>query len=161
MSDLNHDDKQAESVWAGEADSIASTGNANVELIGRVYDEVWNQGNMSAVNELVSPSYVNHDWPPGTLGGRDGYKEVVKTFRDAFPDLVMTLDQTMAEGDRVAIRVTARGTHEGDFFGFPATNKEVSFGGMVFTRVENEMIAEGWEITDQLALVQQIGGHEG
>jgi steroid delta-isomerase-like uncharacterized protein len=155
MSDPDHDPKRAESIWAGEFDS-ADSSSETADFLTRLFNEIWNQGNLDAVTEFVTPSFVNHDWPPNIPSGIEGYKEVVNTFRTGFPDLKMTLAQVVSEGNRVATRIKLEGTHRGNFFGFEPTDKFVSFGGMQFSRIENGKLTESWEIVDMAAVAQQL-----
>jgi predicted ester cyclase len=82
----------------------------------------------------------------------------VAMFRSAFPDIQFTLDHILAEGDRVAIRLTGRGTHRGVFMGIAPTGKQVSFGGMAFIRLQNGKFAERWGLSDMPGLMQQLSG---
>lgn len=149
--------KMAQRIWLGEQGLNTDLADTNVQLVRRFFDEVWNKGNLSVVDELLTQNYVDHNQPPGSLRGRKGYKTTVNMFRSAFPDIQFTLDQILAEGDRLAIRLTGRGTHQGSFMGVPPTGKQVSFGGMTFVRFENGQVAERWGISDIPGLMQQLG----
>ncbi len=151
----------AERIWAGELDPGLGQAEKNVELVRRFFEEVWNKGNFSVVDELLAPNYADHSLPPGAPRGRNGYKASVNMFRSAFPDIHFSLDQVLAEGDRVAIRLTGRGTHRGLFMGIPPTGKEVSFGGMTFICLENGKVIERWGISDIPGLMQQLAGGAG
>jgi steroid delta-isomerase-like uncharacterized protein len=148
----------AERVWSGEIDpGKGANADDNVALVQRFFEEVWNKGNLSVVDELLAANYVDYNQPPGAPRGRLGYKASVNMFRSAFPDIRFTLDQILAEGDRVALRLTGRGTHRGVFMGVPPTGKQVTFGGMTFIRVENGKVTERWGISDIPGLMQQLG----
>jgi steroid delta-isomerase-like uncharacterized protein len=133
----------------------------NKAIVRRISEEVWNQGKLNVADELYASDYVDHNAPPGSPGGLAGFKGTVTMLRASFPDLVLTLDQTLAEGDRVAIRQTIRGTHKGPFMGVAATGKQVSFGGMVFVRIENGKVVERWGIIDVPGLMGQLTGGGG
>ena len=149
---------QAEKIWAGEIDPGSDLTDKNVALVKRFFEEVWNKGNLSLVDEFLAPDFEDYNQPPGTPRGHKGYKASVNMFRTAFPDIQFTLDQVLAEDDRVAIRLTGRGTHKGNFMGIPPTGKQVSFGGMTFIHIQDGKVAERWGISDIPGLMQQLGG---
>jgi len=91
----------------------------NKAVIRRLYNEVMNKGNLSILEEHIAPSFVNHAAPPGTQPGIEGVKQIVTMYRTAFPDLRVTADEVIAEGDKVATRWTMHGTHRGEFMGIP------------------------------------------
>ncbi len=129
----------------------------NVALVQRFFEEVWNKGNLNLVDELLAQDFEDHGRPPGTPRGHKSYKSSVNMFRSAFPDIRFTLDQIMAEDDRVAIRLTGRGTHKGNFMGIAPTGKQASFGGMTFMHIQDGKVAERWGISDIPGLMQQLG----
>ena len=99
----------------------------NKALYRQFVEEVFNRGNTSAIDELVAPDFVEHEeLPPGVPSGREGVKQLSIMLRSAFPDLKATIDDILAEGDKVAARMTWRGTHKGEFMGIPPTGKSVS-----------------------------------
>ena len=109
------------------------------------------------VDALLSPDYVNHALPAGVPPTREGFRQVLHGYRAAFPDLRITLDDLVAEGDRVVTRTTARGTHQGDLPGIPATGKPVALTSYALLRLAGGQIAEEWGVADQLGLLQQLG----
>ena len=149
--------KSADSIWAGQSDPGSDLAKKNVTAVKRFFEEVWNKGNLSLVDELLTQDYEDHNRPPGTPRGHKGYKSSVNMFRTGFPDIQFTLDHIIAEGDRLAIRLTGKGTHKGNFMGIPATGKQVSFGGMTFIRFQDGKVAERWGISDIPGLMQQLG----
>jgi steroid delta-isomerase-like uncharacterized protein len=157
MTRLAERSNWAEQVWAGVVDPGEPPFDTNVELVRKLFDEVWNKGNLSHVDELLAQNYEDHNSPPGAPRGIKGYKATVNMFRSAFPDLVYTLDQILAEDDRVAIRLTGRGTHRGVFMGIQPTGKQVSFGGMTFLRLQDGKVTDRWDISDMPALMGQLG----
>ena len=128
----------------------------NKAVAQRFVDQVINRGDLSAVDDLVTATYVYHG-PGLEVRGPDSIKGVMAMLRSAFPDWRETLEDVIAEGDKVVFRVTGHGTHEGEFFGIPATGKQVTMGGLDFVRVEGSRLAEHWANFDQLGLMQQLG----
>ena len=123
----------------------------------RWFEEVVSGGDIALADELLAPGYRMHF--PGFPGPVDAetHKQLVMMFRNAFPDWRETIEDVIAEGDRVVIRVTGTGTHEGDFQGVPATGAKVTAGGVGIGRIENGRIAETWAAYDALGLMQQLG----
>lgn len=148
----------AQRIWSGElTPDSAGDADANVAVVRQVFEEVWNQGNLALLDELLDPEFIDHSAQPGTPPGIRGYRIAINRFRAAFPDIRFNLEQITAEGDRVAIRLTAKGTQRGIFLGIPATNKSVSFGGMTFIRLQNGKVMERWGISDIPGLMMQLG----
>ena len=130
---------------------------ANKSIVRRYVEEVQNQGNLTALDELTAPAYVNHSAPPGVPPNREGIKQLAAMFRQAFPDGRMTIEDMVAEADRVATRKTFRGTHLGDLMGIPPTGKTVAIGLIDFARLADGKVVETWHAGDDLGLLQQIG----
>jgi steroid delta-isomerase-like uncharacterized protein len=128
----------------------------NAALVHRWFEEVWTQGKATSIDELMSPGCVVHGLGAGTLD-KAGFKRFHSDYRNAFPDVKITVDQTVSEGDMVAVRWSGTGTHTGSGLGFPATNKPAQFGGMTFVRIQNGQLIEGWNIFDQLGMLTQLG----
>jgi len=130
----------------------------NKRLVRRLVDEVWNQGDLGLIDEIVSPDYVRHDpsWP-GQIQGPEAYKEYVSTLRQAFADGRITAEDLIAEDSKVVVRWVMRGTHQGEFLGIPPTWREVDVSGVTIIRFENGKVAEGWDGYDALGLMQQLG----
>jgi steroid delta-isomerase-like uncharacterized protein len=127
------------------------------QLAQRWFAEVMNEGNEDVIDELCAENFVDHDPLPGTGPDRQGIHDFVKLIRSAFPDLETTVDEIIAEGDRIAVRSTFRGTHQGDFMGIPATGKKVEVSNYDFVRFENDQAAEHWGTIDSAALMEQLG----
>ena len=128
-------------------------------IIQRLTDEAFVGGNGDVVDELVTADYTSHDpsEPPELPGGPEGLKLVIQGYKAAFPDLQITIDQMIAEGDYVAARWTATGTHQGELMGIAATGKQATVTGLELHRFENGRVAESWINWDTLGLLQQIG----
>ena len=135
----------------------------NKAVVRRFIDEVINKGDLGVIDELVSPSMVDHSAPPGLPSGPEGTKQMLTMFRTAFPDLngTLPLQDLLAEGDKVAVRYTIRGTHQGDFMGIAATGKQVTIEGIEIDRIEDGKVVEHWESMDMMALMQQLGAVPG
>ena len=129
----------------------------NKALVRRVVEEAWNRGNLEVIDEIFAPDYTEHILRPGQEAGIEGYKARVLTTRAAFPDLVCDVQDLIAEDDRIALRYTLRGRHDGELAGIPASGQRMSSDGMAFARFQNGRIVERWQVHDELALLQQIG----
>jgi len=129
----------------------------NKAVIRRQVDEVWNKGNLAALDEIMAADLIGHGMPPGMPPTRDGFKQLIGGHRKAFPDLVVTIEDMLAEGDTVANRWTWTGTHKGDYLGVAPTGKKVTLRGISIHRLENGKIAEQWHQTSMLDLMQQFG----
>jgi steroid delta-isomerase-like uncharacterized protein len=128
----------------------------NKTLVRRTFEEMWNRGNFSIINEHLAHDFINHT-PFGEMHGLEGAKQFGSMLRTAFPDLHATVEDQIAEGDRVATRWTARGTHRGEFQGIPATGKQMEITVMTISRVANGKLVEQWGNPDLLGLMQQLG----
>ena len=128
----------------------------NKAIVRRVFDEIVNKGNLAVADELLAADYVNHEFP-APAPGAEGFKLVTTMFRSAFPDIVVTLEDEFAEGDRVVTRGVFVGTHTGDFMGIPATGRKVSIKYLDIWRLENGKAKENWVQMDLLGLMQQLG----
>jgi steroid delta-isomerase-like uncharacterized protein len=130
----------------------------NKAVSRRLVEEVLVVGNFDVIDELVDASYVRHDVAaPDPIRGPDGLKQQAKGYRDAFPDLTITIEDQIAEGDNVATRWTATGTHRGDLIGISPTGKQMTGGGIVIDRFAGGKIVESWDNWDALGLMQQLG----
>src|SRR5579875_2040419 len=129
----------------------------NKALYRRFIGEAFNQGKLETVDELLAPHYVDYDAPPGTPPGPEGIKGIISQFRRAFPDLTLTIEQQVAEGDTVSSRVVMRGTHQGELFGRPATGRTVEVTGLTMVRFVDGRMVGAWVKNDQFALLQQLG----
>ena len=129
----------------------------NKSTYRRFIQEVFNEGQLDGIETYLSPTYVYHDAPPGTPQGRDGVKQVVSTFRAAFPDLEISIEDQVAEEDKVCSRTTMRGTHKGDIFGVPATGRSVTMTGLTMVRIVGGRLVESWVKNDVIGLMNQLG----
>jgi steroid delta-isomerase-like uncharacterized protein len=130
----------------------------NRALLGKLMEGVFNQGATDLVDELVAPDFVDHEeLPPGLPPGREAIKQLYVAFASAFPDFNITVDDMIAEGDKVVARSTWTGTHKGEFMGIPPTGRSVSFGVIDIVRIEGGRIVEHWGQMDNAGLIQQLG----
>lgn len=126
-------------------------------ILRRFFEELFNQGNLAAADEIVSTNYLNHNAAPGETPGRAGLTQFVTSLHTAFRDLNFTLEDQVAEGDKVVTRWSATGIHQGEFAGIPATGKPVVITAINIHRVVDDHIQEGWLNWDALGLLQQLG----
>jgi steroid delta-isomerase-like uncharacterized protein len=127
----------------------------NKAVVRRWFAEMISSNNAGIAEELIHHSYVNHFMLGQT--GPDVEKQIMTLFFSAFPDLEGTIEDIFAEGDRVAVRLTWRGTNTGSFNGMPPTNKQVAFGVTNIFRLVDGKIAENWPRVDMMGLMQQLG----
>jgi steroid delta-isomerase-like uncharacterized protein len=120
--------------------------------------EAFAGGNLEVLDEIVDASYVGYDVAsPEPIRGVDGVKQQAEGYRSAFPDVAVTVDDQIAEGDRVVTRWTARGTHQGDLLGMPPTGKQATVTGITIDRYSGGKIVESWDVWDALGMLQQLG----
>jgi steroid delta-isomerase-like uncharacterized protein len=129
----------------------------NRALIRRFLEEVFNQRNIAAIDQYMSADYVDHAVPPGVPTTREGFRGFITGFLSAFPDFHYMIDDVLADGDKVAVRLTAQGTQTGEFMGMPASGKHAKWTEMHIGRIANGAIAEHWGEIDNLGQLQQLG----
>jgi len=126
-------------------------------LAKRFYEEVLNHGDLVVIDELVADDFVEHEEMPGIPATREGVRAWVTLMRAAFPDLIVTVNQMIASGDEVWVHMTIRGTHHGPFLDIAPTGRKVEIAGIDRVRVRDGKAVEHWGVTDNLALLQQLG----
>jgi ketosteroid isomerase-like protein len=130
----------------------------NKNVLRRSFEEVWNKGNLHVADELFTPNYADHDPSTPDLGrGPESEKKRATLYRSAFPDLRLTIEDIIAEGETVMARWSCRGTHKGALNGIAPTGKQVTISGVSIARFANGKMAEGWVNWDALGLFQQLG----
>ena len=129
----------------------------NKAVVRRFVEEVFNQGNLAAVDRFLAAEYRDANALPGQEPGREGAKRAFGLYQEVFPYLRYTIEEMIAEGDTVVTRVTFRGTHRGAFLGIPPTNRQVSVPAVHITRLVEGTIREHWSLMDDLGLMQQLG----
>ena len=122
----------------------------------RYIQELFNEGQLDRAQDYVAQNYVLHNAPPSFPTGVEAIRHVVSLFRSAFPDLKITIDDLISEGNLVAARSTMRGTHRGEFFGILATQKQVVVPSLTLVRIVEGRVAESWVQNDMMGLVNQL-----
>lgn len=125
--------------------------------IVRRYQEAYNNNDLDSLDEVMAVDVLTPKIMPGMSSGLEGAKAVHRRSLLGMPNFHTTIDDLIAEGDKVVARVTMTGTHTGDFWGFPATGNRVTFTGIYIARIENGKIVEHWGEEDGISLMQQIG----
>lgn len=128
----------------------------NKLLADRVWEEVWHQGDLRLLDDLFTPDFVRHD-PGRELRGINQNRQFISGLRAAFPDLHFTVEDQIAEGDKVVVRYRFQGTHLGDFQGMPPTSKQANYTGILIYRMSGGKIAEQWTEFDLLGFLRQLG----
>ncbi len=129
----------------------------NKAVIRRLFEEVWNHGDLAVADEIVDANMIDHVTRPGNPMGLEGFKQNVTMHRRAFPDLEITSDDQIAEVDKVAVLWTARGTHMGELMGIAPTGKPIEVRGLYLYRLAGGKLVERAGARDMLGLMQQIG----
>ena len=132
----------------------------NTALIRRWFEEVWNKGREEAIDELFAAEGIAHglaDEAGNALRGPQDFKPFFRKFRSAFPEIEVVVEDTVAEGDKVAARCVVRGKHQSDSLGFAATGQSTEFTGITIVRIENGKIVEAWNNFDFMTMYKQLG----
>jgi steroid delta-isomerase-like uncharacterized protein len=130
----------------------------NKTVARREIEEIFGRGNFDAAEEIYASDYVGHEPTSGDIRGIEGAKQFATSYREAFPDLQPTVEDQVAEGDKVVTRFSARGTHQGETEGFgPPTGKRMEITGITIERFADGKIVEDWTNFDALGLMQQLG----
>jgi len=128
----------------------------NKAIFRRFIEEVWNQGNLTVADELFAPDAFTPS-APQLPPGPEGVKTIATLWRTAFPDFQMTIEDLIAEEDKVAARFTERGTHQGEFMGIAPTGRQMSVTEIGILRMVDGKVTESWYEVDMLSLMQQLG----
>ena len=129
----------------------------NKALVRRFVDEVQSGGNTDLIDEICSAEFVNHSAPPGLPADREGIKILTAMFRGAFPDSYFTVEDMIAEGDKVVTRKTFHGTHEGEFMVIPPSGRPLNVSLIDFVRISDGRVVEHCSVGDNLGMMQQLG----
>ena len=133
------------------------TPDQNKRLIQRFTEETINRKNLNAIHELVARDFIEHVPFPGQGPGRDGLRDAIGAFLSGFPDIQWTMEEQVAEDEKVVSRFTWTGTHRGEFLGIPPTGRSVKVWGVVMDLVRDGVLSESRIIMDTLGLLQQLG----
>jgi steroid delta-isomerase-like uncharacterized protein len=136
---------------------ISMPAEENNQLVRRTFEEAWNRGELNTVYEIFDARHVSHGVGVELPDGPDGFKQLIAVYRAAYPDIHFTVEDQLAEGDKVAIRWSATGTHEGELMGIAPTGKQVTLTGMAISRIVDGKIMETWNSFDALGQLQQLG----
>ena len=129
---------------------------ANKALTLRYWEEVANKGNLNLIEEICAPDYVCHEVDQD-IRGPEGVRQFISMLRAAFPDLHVTVEDVIAEGDKIVQRWTGRATHQGELMGIPPTGNRVSVAGITISRFKDGKVSEEWEVYDMMGMMQQLG----
>lgn len=130
----------------------------NQVIAHRILDEVFSRGNLSTMRELFSSDITIHD-PDKELRGLEQVEQGITRLRTAFPDLYYAVEDMIAEGDKVVVRFTGRGTHQGEFRGVSPTGKAMTYTGIVILRLVEGRLVDYWAVSDALGIFQQLGAY--
>jgi steroid delta-isomerase-like uncharacterized protein len=132
---------------------------ANKATVQHLYEQLFNQGNLSVADEVIAPDFINHNAPPGSNRGPESMRQTITTLSTAFPDMHYTVEELVAEGDTVVARVTMSGTHRGlgPVQGIPPTGRSVRQDQMHFIRLRDGKVVEHRAVRDDLGVMQQLG----
>jgi steroid delta-isomerase-like uncharacterized protein len=134
-----------------------TAGDSATVLARRIVDEVWSEGRLETIDELIAEDF--RGWTPtnGEVRGREAFREQVKMYRSAFPNMTMVVDLITSDGEWVTTKWTASGTHTGELMGIPATGKDATVTGIEVDRIVGGQIVQGYGVFDALGMLQQIG----
>ena len=149
-------DFYADEIWRGVLTPCDDMDTVNRRVVSRIWNEVWNQGVLDACDEILAPDYVGHI-PMMEIHGPAEFKQMVGSYRVAYPDVHLTVEDFFGEGDRLAVRWTSRGTNLGSMMGAPPSGNKIEIMGISLFRMANGKVAEEWEGFDTLKMMQQIG----
>jgi len=131
----------------------------NKAIVRRAFEDIWSKGDLSIMGEIYAPDFVSNLTPSikVTFHGPEEYKQAVNIFRSAFPDLKFTIEEMIAEGDKVAVHWTARGTLKGEYMGYAPTGKSITQPGIAICRCANGKIVNELSIWDEINGLRQVG----
>ncbi len=144
-------------IAAQDATPVGSPIAGDPESIVRAFYEPFNTGDVSIYEQILAPDWMDHPLAPGQQPGAAGFGPVVLGFRTAFPDLHLVNEDILVDGDKVAVRSTFTGTHQGDLFGIPPTGRHIEAMAIDIHRLEGGRIAETWHVEDWLTVLGQLG----
>ena len=132
----------------------------NKALLRRLVEEVFSaQGDLDVADEIYAPNYVGHNpLDPEDVRGPEGAKEQARMYRSAFPDVRLSIEEQVAEGDKVVTRWIGSGTHQGEMMGIAPTGNQIRVDGITISRIQDGKVVEDWELFNALGLMQELGG---
>ena len=130
----------------------------NKAVMRRTYEELFSQGNLDVIDELLADDFVEHEeLPPGIPPGKDAPRALVSMMRSAFPDFRATVEEMLEDGDKVIVRARFSGTHEGEFMGIPATGKKFDIAVIDILEFRDGKGVAHWGVMDMAGMMQQLG----
>lgn len=137
---------------------MATTTQQNKDVARQFFD-AWNEANFDVIDEVVAADAEHHDPmdPPDLPTGPEGEKQLLDIYQSGFPDATLEVEDMLAEGNEVAVRWRATGTHEGEFLGVEPTGNQIEIVGFEINRLKEGQIVESWVLFDSLSLLQQLG----
>lgn len=133
--------------------SVTRTSEKNREVVRRIYEDCLNTGQLELLNQFVGQDFVGIDGQKGPAG----FAGIIQELRQGFPDIHWTIEDLIAEGDRVAVRWEWQGTHQRTFRGFPASQKQMTNSAIAIYQLRDNKVVQAWIQTDRLGFLQQIG----
>jgi steroid delta-isomerase-like uncharacterized protein len=140
-----------------KAENFMSSPEENKVVVRRYLEETWNQKNLGILDQLTAPDYARYVSGQASPLNREGQKQRIASFHQALPDVHLTLEDLISEGDRVVFRITLHGTHQGILLGVPPTGKQVTISAIDIARLADGKIVEHWGQMDTFGLLQQLG----
>jgi steroid delta-isomerase-like uncharacterized protein len=137
--------------------AVNSAAEGAKALSHRIADEIWTQGKLDLIDDVIAADFVGQSPTDGEFRGPDGFRNLVERYHSGFSNVEMRIDTLVAEGDTVAVHWTARGTHTGELMGIAPTGREVTVEGVQFDRVRDGKIVESHGVFDALGMLQQLG----
>jgi steroid delta-isomerase-like uncharacterized protein len=145
-------------VLSRRAEEISVSAEENKAVVRRWFEELFNAGNLEVADEIIAPDHINHDPTlPDIPSGPEGQRQIVNLYRGAFTNAHISIEEQLAEGERVATRWSGSGTHQGELMGVAATGNQVRVTGITINRVWGGKIQESWSNYDALGMMRQIG----
>jgi steroid delta-isomerase-like uncharacterized protein len=126
-------------------------------ILQTIIDEIWNKGNVEVIDKFYTPNFKNHHPNIPEVSDFASFKKWVVEVHKTLPDFHATIEDMIAEEDKIAVRWTVTGTQKGEFMGIPPTGKKVRFEGMTVYRFEGDKVAEMWWVSNEIAILRQLG----
>lgn len=126
-------------------------------IVRRTWEEIWPNGDVNGLLEVVHPETVNHETPPGFSAGLDGLQRIMLMMKEAFSDQRFDIHEIIAEGETIAVHLTHSGRHTGAFLGMAPTNREFAYRHMHFLRFQDGKAIEHWAVRDDATFMRQLG----
>jgi steroid delta-isomerase-like uncharacterized protein len=150
------EDYQIDQMWRTYALKEIEHFESNKHVVSRIWDEIWNLGELDACFQVFSADYFGH-LPMMDVHGPEEFRKLVRAYRSAYPDVHLTVEDIFGVGDKMAVRWTSRGTHLGEMMGVPPSGNKIEIMGISLFRVQDGKVVEEWEGFDTLTMMQQIG----